>query len=74
MKHDMASYIKRNQGKYLMVAALGRRVRALQTGSRALVRVREGDIVATALEEMRQGFIDVATQSDDSPVSGGESI
>jgi DNA-directed RNA polymerase subunit K/omega len=46
-------------GKYLLVNAIARRVRALQSGSKALVNRHTSNPIDLALEELKQGKIQI---------------
>ncbi len=56
-----------HRGKYLLVNALSRRVRALQSGYKPLVHRGSGNIITLAMEEFRQEKVDVSTDDDRIP-------
>jgi DNA-directed RNA polymerase subunit K/omega len=51
-RHTMANYVTSRRGKYIIVNALARRIRALQNGSKPYVHRTGGDPRLTALDEM----------------------
>jgi len=65
MEHDTSKMMESRKDKYLIVNALARRVRALQSGSKPLVAVPDGDLMDVAVEEFRQGKIRVITHTDE---------
>jgi DNA-directed RNA polymerase subunit K/omega len=69
--YDVKKMMQNKKGKYLMVSALARRVRALQSGSKPLVPHR-GSVMDVAIEEFKQGLINVEVKSDENnEMTGG---
>ncbi len=71
MKHDVSRLMTNHRGKYLLVNALSRRVRALQSGYKPLVQRGSGNYISLAMDEFRQGKIDVSTD-EGSRLAGGK--
>ncbi|MFP4382116.1 MAG: DNA-directed RNA polymerase subunit omega [Candidatus Sumerlaeia bacterium] len=58
--HDATTMMETKREKYLLVNALARRVRALQSGSKPLVNPT-GKYIDIAMEEFKQGLIKIET-------------
>ncbi|HBF32935.1 TPA: hypothetical protein DDW35_00080 [Candidatus Sumerlaeota bacterium] len=57
MSQYIQDMIDTKRGKYLLVNALARRVRALQSGSKVLVNRHSANAIDIALEEFKQGKV-----------------
>ncbi|HUT26070.1 MAG TPA: DNA-directed RNA polymerase subunit omega [Sumerlaeia bacterium] len=73
MKHDVRMLLETHRGKFLLVNSLARRIRALQSGHKALVPRRSDDLITVAQEEFRQGKVVVATYADGQEGDGSPS-
>ncbi|MFW6303345.1 MAG: DNA-directed RNA polymerase subunit omega [Candidatus Sumerlaeota bacterium] len=62
MEHDVSSYVKESKGKFLLVNSLSKRVRDLQSGYKPLVPASGKDFEDIAIEEFREGKIQVETR------------
>lgn len=65
MKHDVSNYVRESKGKYLLVNSMARRMRDLQSGYKALVPVAGRTLEEVAIEEFKQGKINVHTLGDE---------
>jgi DNA-directed RNA polymerase subunit K/omega len=74
MEHDTRKMMESRKGKYLLVNGLARRVRALQSGSKPLVTVPDGDLMDVAVEEFRQGKIRLTTHTEEEPEEPQEGL
>jgi len=59
MSQYIQDMIDTKRGKYLLVNAIARRVRALQSGSKVLVNRHSANAIDMALEEFKQGKIHI---------------
>jgi DNA-directed RNA polymerase subunit K/omega len=59
MSQYIQDMIDTKRGKYLLVNAVARRVRALQSGSKVLVNRHSSNPIDMALEELKQGKIQI---------------
>jgi DNA-directed RNA polymerase subunit K/omega len=59
MSQYIQDMIDTKRGKYLLVNALARRVRALQSGSKVLVNRHSANSIDVAMDEFRQGKIHI---------------
>lgn len=64
MEHDVRTLLETHRGKFLLVNSLARRIRALQSGHKALVPRRSDNLINLAQEEFHQGKIRVTTYAD----------
>ena len=67
MKHDAPTLLDTHRGKFLMVNSLARRIRALQSGHKALVPRRSDNLITLATEEFLQEKVIVTTLTDEEP-------
>ena len=59
MSQYIQDMIDTKRGKYLLVNALARRVRALQSGSKVLVNRHSANSIDVAMDEFKQGKIQI---------------
>ena len=63
-RHDIGKYTREHEGKYLVVNALARRVRALQSGHKPLIKHAGGNLADVALQEFAQDHVIVSTLAE----------
>ena len=66
LTEDPATLIREHRGMYMMINAISRRVRDLQSGERALSHLPEGnkDLVKVAIQEFLEGKLDIIPRQD----------
>ena len=63
-RHDIGKYTREHAGKYLVVNALARRVRELQSGHKPLIKHAGGNLADVAVHEFAQDKVIVSTLSE----------